>query len=55
MPFEEVGSFLVEKMEFGQEEAIEVPEHGGCWWLFGWGKVGPVEVGWDGAVMVRVI
>ncbi len=54
MPFEEVGSFLVEKMEFGQEEAIEVLEHAGCWWLLGWGKVGPVKVGLDDAIAVGV-
>ncbi len=29
-PLEEVGLFMVEEMEFGQEEAIEVSEHDGC-------------------------
>ncbi len=31
VPFEEVGVFLIEKMEFRQEEAIEVIEHEVCW------------------------
>ncbi len=54
MPFEEVGFFMIEEMEFGQEEAIEVLEHEGCWWLLGWRKPAPVEEGLDGAVTVRV-
>ncbi len=35
VPFEEVCLFLVEEMEFGQKETIEVSEHEGCWWLLG--------------------
>ncbi len=54
VPFKAVGFFLVEKVEFGQEEAIEMPEHEGCWWLLGWGKPAPVDVGLDGTVAVRV-
>ncbi len=54
VPFEEVGFFMIEEMEFGQEEAIEVLEHEGCWWLLGWRKPAPVEEGLDGAVTVRV-
>ncbi len=54
VPFKEVGFFLVEEMEFGEEEAVKVLEHEGCWWLLGWWKVDPIEVGLDHAVMVRV-
>ncbi len=54
VPFKEVCFFLIEEMEFRQEEAIKVLEHEGCWWLFGWGKPPPVEVGLDGAITGRV-
>ncbi len=54
VPFEEVGFILVEEMEFGEEEAGEVSKHEGCWWLLIWWEVGPVEVGLDGAIAVRV-
>ncbi len=54
VPLEEVCLCLVEEMEFGQKEAIEVSEHEGRWWLLGWGEVGPIEVGLDGAILVRV-
>ncbi len=49
VPFKEIGFFLIEDMEFGQQEVIEVSEHEGCWWLLGWWKVDPIEVGLDGA------
>ncbi len=52
--FKEVGFFLVEEMEFGEEEVVEVSEHEGRWWLLGWWKVDPIEVGLDGAIEVRV-
>ncbi len=29
-PFEEVGVFLIEEMEFKQEDVVEVSEHKGC-------------------------
>ncbi len=51
VPFEEVGIFLVEEMEFGEEEMIEVSEHEGCWCLLGWWKVDRIEVGSDDTVL----
>ncbi len=31
VPFKEVGSFQIEKIDFRQEEMIEVLKHEGCW------------------------
>ncbi len=54
VPFAEVGFFLVEEMVFRKEEAVEVLEHEGGWWLLGWCEVDLIEGGLDGTVVVRV-
>ncbi len=53
-PLEEVGGFLIEKMEFRQVETIEVSKHEEFWWLLGWGEPAPGEDGLDGAIRIRV-
>ncbi len=55
MPFEEFDIFLIEEIEFRQEEAIEVLEHEGCLCLLGWGKPTPVEVGLDDAIALELL
>ncbi len=54
VPFEEVCVFLIEEMEFGEEEAVEVSKHQGGGGLFFRWEVGPVELDADSAIMVIV-
>ncbi len=50
--FKEVGFFLVEELKFSDKETIEVLEHENHRGLLGWGVLGSIEVGLDGAVAV---
>lgn len=50
----EVRVFLVEHLEFTDEELIEVPRHEGEWWLYIRVEVLPVEVRVDGTIFTVV-
>ncbi len=54
MPVAEVVFLLVEELEFGNEENIEVSVHENRRWLLERGKPRPVEVGSEGAIAVGI-